>query len=263
MTSGMPHRMDPTHRFSGRVQNYVKYRPGYPPLLIPFLREELGLARDWVIADVGSGTGKLAEAFLQEGYTIIGVEPNLEMRRAGEALLSIWPRFRSIEGTAERSTLESQSIDLVVAGQAFHWFDPEPTRTEFRRILRGEGWVALIWNTRTEATEFLKGYEALMKANCRDYDAIKGGSANEAALAGFLGSELRRRRFDNAQTFNWDELKGRLLSSSYVPAEGPALERLMRDLRALFEAHALEGRVRFLYDTDLFYGRLGSAGSTA
>src|SRR4026208_981769 len=141
---------DPTKRFSKRVENYIQYRPKYPPAVFDFLRNELNLAPSSIIADVGSGTGISSEMFLRNGNTVFGIEPNSEMREAGERNLSQFASFKSIYGTAEATTLEDHSVDFVIAGQAFHWFDRARSRAEFFRILKKNGWVVLIWNDRKE-----------------------------------------------------------------------------------------------------------------
>ena len=111
---------DPTRRFSSRVENYIKYRPGYPPAVFRLLESECGLTADSVVADVGSGTGLLSELFLGNGYRVYGIEPNREMREAGERLLSSYTNFKSVGGRAEETTLDDGSVDFVTAGQAFH-----------------------------------------------------------------------------------------------------------------------------------------------
>lgn len=118
---------DSAERFSGRVADYLKYRPGYPEELLAFLRSECGLVPGSVVADVGSGTGKLAELFLSGGNTVFGIEPNAEMRLAAERLFSGRSGFHSVAGRAEATTLPDSSVDLVAVGQAFHWFDREKT----------------------------------------------------------------------------------------------------------------------------------------
>jgi ubiquinone/menaquinone biosynthesis C-methylase UbiE len=147
---------DPTRRFSSKVENYIKYRPDYPPAIIGALEAKCQLTPEAVIADIGSGTGKLTRLFLENGNPVFGVEPNQAMRQAGERLLQNYPRFTSIDGTAEATTLASTSIDFVTVGQALHWFKRDQTRLEFARILKPQGWVVLVWNSRqTDSTPFL------------------------------------------------------------------------------------------------------------
>ena len=135
---------DPTKRFSNRVENYRKYRPRYPKAIIPLLEQECGLTHDARIADIGSGTGLLAELFLEHGNRVFGIEPNLEMRAAGDKLLAKYPNFSSTDATAEATTLADSSVDFVTVGQAFHWFDRDRAGKEFERILKDGGWVVII-----------------------------------------------------------------------------------------------------------------------
>jgi SAM-dependent methyltransferase len=250
---------DPTGRFSTRVADYVKYRPGYPPAVLRLLEEECGLDPTSVVADVGSGTGLLSELFLKNGNRVYGVEPNREMREAGEGFLAAYPNFTSVDGRAEATTLDGASVDFVTAGQAFHWFDPPRARREFMRIIRPGGWVVLVWNDRrTAGTPFLEEYERLLLEYGTDYKEVSVKYAEESMLAALFGpSEMRARSFDNEQVFDFDGLRGRLTSASYTPQPGhPDFDPLMRDLEALFRRHEREGRVVVAYDTKVFYGQL-------
>ncbi len=250
---------DPTGRFSTRVADYVKYRPGYPPAVLRLLEEECGLDSTSVVADVGSGTGILSELLLKNGNRVYGVEPNREMREAGESLLASYANFVSLDGRAEETTLDDRSVDFVTAGQAFHWFDPPRARREFLRILRPGGWVVLVWNDRrTAGTPFLEEYERLLLEYGTDYKEVSVKYAEASMLAALYGpSEIRAQTFDNEQVFDFDGLRGRLTSSSYVPEPGhPNFGPLMRELESLFQRHERDGRVVVAYDTKLFYGRL-------
>ena len=249
-----------TRRFSDRVEHYVKYRPGYPLEVIGFLRERGALAGVSVVADVGSGTGISAELFLREGNTVCGVEPNAEMRAAAERLLlPRFPAFRSVNGSAEATTLPHQSADIVAAAQAFHWFDPDKAREEFRRILRPGGRVVLLWNTRKPAgSTFLEAYEQLLNEYGTDYRRVRHDNASEERVARFFSpARFETARFPNEQAFDLTGLEGRLLSSSYAPAPGhPRHEPMLRALRGIFHEFAESGRVRFLYDTEVYLGGL-------
>jgi ubiquinone/menaquinone biosynthesis C-methylase UbiE len=156
-------------RFSNRVENYAKYRPGYPPAMLEFFKDHLGLTPDSVIADIGSGTGLSAKLFLENGNVVYGVEPNAGMRASAEGSLIEFKNFRSIDGTSTETTMDDESVDFIIAAQAFHWFDPHPTRGEFQRILKPNGYVALIWNERRlDSTPFSK-YEQLLLKYAIDY----------------------------------------------------------------------------------------------
>jgi SAM-dependent methyltransferase len=251
--------IDHTDRFSTRVADYVKYRPGYPGAVLRLLEEECGLDAASVVADVGSGTGLLSELFLKNGNRVYGVEPNREMREAGERFLAAYKNFKSVDGRAEATTLDDASVEFVTAGQAFHWFDPPRARREFARILRPGGWVVLVWNDRRIAgTPFLEEYERLLLEYGTDYAAVSAKYMEESMLATLFGAtEPRTASFENEQVFDFDGLRGRLTSSSYAPQPGhPKFEPMMRELEALFRRHARDGHVVFAYDTKVFYGRL-------
>ena len=250
---------DPTLRFSSRVENYVKYRPGYPPGVVATLAKECGLTAESVLADIGSGTGISSELFLKNGNRVFGVEPNREMREAGEKLLSKHPGFTSVNGTAEETSLADHSIDFVTAGQAFHWFDRERTRKEFARILKPNGWVALIWNERlTDTSPFLRAYEELLQRYGTDYTAVDHRNVDTDAITAFFTPQpFTLRKFENQQIFDYDGVKGRLLSSSYTPEpDHPNHQPVLDALRALFDKQAIHGKVSFDYATLLYFGRL-------
>jgi len=250
---------DSTKRFSSRVENYIKYRPSYPPEIIGLLRAECGLARASVVADVGFGTGLLTRLFLENGNTAFGVEPNPDMRAAGERLLGGFPGFKSIVGTAEATTLGDESVDIVVSGQAFHWFDREPARREFVRILKPAGWVALIWNDRkTSSKPFLQDYERLLNTFARDYSVVNHSNVDPDAIQSFFDpGRFTLASFPNQQVFDFEGLFGRLMSSSYAPEPGnPKHEPMVTDLAALFQTYEKNGTVSFEYDTLVYYGQL-------
>ena len=256
-----PHAHDSTSRFSDRVENYVRYRPGYPRELLDSLVESTGLGPGKTVADLGSGTGISAALLLESGCEVFAVEPNAAMRAAAEERLGGEPRFRSVDGTAEATGLPDASVDLVTAAQAFHWFDRERTRAEMRRILRGDGHpaqLALFWNSRkTDTTPFLRDYEALLRRFGTDYAEIDHTRIGSESLAPFFGGPFERRVFPNRQVFGFDGLRGRLLSSSYVPAPGhPDHDEMLTELRRIFDRHEEDGRVTFEYDTELYLGRL-------
>ncbi len=252
----MPKGLDSTKRFSNRVDNYVRYRPGYPAQIIDLLRDECGLTKDSIIADIGSGTGKLSELFLKADCRVFGVEPNKEMREAGERM--DFPNFTSIDGTAEATTLPAQSVHFVTAGQAFHWFDQERCRAEFLRILKPGGWTVIIWNDRTDATTFLADYEKLLLQFGKDYTAVNHRNVDDAEkIRGFFRSPPRFKSFYNVQQFDYEGLKGRLLSSSYAPVAGePKHDEMLTALKNLFDTHQKNGHVAFEYDTHVYYGNL-------
>jgi ubiquinone/menaquinone biosynthesis C-methylase UbiE len=249
---------DPTKRFSNRVENYIKYRPGYPQAVIDLLTDECGLTAGSIIADVGSGTGILSEGFLRNGNRVFGVEPNTPMREAGKKLMAAYPKFTSVDGTAETTRLPDASVDIVVAGQAFHWFDQKRARQEFARILKPSGWVALIWNERRlDSTPFLRAYEQMLLKYGTDYEEVRHENVYNDVAPFFAPYEFKMTAFDNHQVFDFDGAKGRLLSASYVPAAGHEnFEPMLDELRAIFEANQQAGEIVFEYDTRVYFGQL-------
>jgi SAM-dependent methyltransferase len=248
-----------TERFSDRVENYVKYRPGYPAEVLNRLRDAGVLTQDAVIADIGSGTGISSWLYLENGFEVFGVEPNAEMRKAAEAYLSAYKKFHSVNGTAEHTTLEDRSVNFILAGQAFHWFDAEKAKTEFKRILQPGGKVVLVWNDRrTDSTDFLKAYEDLLQFFGTDYKKVNHKNIDEKVFDSFWGEgKWNSFTVENFQDFTFEALKGRLFSSSYVPAEDhPDSAFMVNVLKKAFTRYQENGLVRFEYDTRVYYGEL-------
>ncbi|MEP6849962.1 MAG: class I SAM-dependent methyltransferase [Acidobacteriota bacterium] len=243
--------MNTVERFSDRIENYVRYRPGYPPEVLDLFRNDLGLEKDSIVADIGSGTGISTKVFLENGNVVFGVEPNDGMRVAAEQYLAAFPSFRSIKGTAENTGLNEASVDFVVSAQAFHWFDQAAARQEFVWILKPSGIVALIWNQRqVDTTPFLIEYEKFLLKYANDYEQVRHENVNEEALGSFFGKSFSQKAFKNVQILDFDGLKGRVLSSSYMPAEpDPRFLRMVSELETLFAKHAENDKIEVLYDT--------------
>lgn len=255
--------MNNTTRFSNRVDDYVRYRPSYPREVVEFLSRELSLFEGASVADVGSGTGIFSQLLLDAGYRVLAVEPNEPMRRAAERLIGSLSGFNSVAASAEHTTLPESSVSLVTAAQAFHWFDVPEVRREFGRILQPGGAVALLWNDRREdSTAFASEYQALIDTYNIDLDKVdhrritRDEASSIEALYGADG--FSERLFDNAQVLDFDGLRGRIASSSYMPPPGaPRYDDMIAELRTLFEAHAVDGSVRIDYVTRLYHGSIG------
>jgi SAM-dependent methyltransferase len=247
-----------TSRFSDRVENYILYRPGYPLEALEALRTECGLAPEHIVADIASGTGIWTRTLLENGNAVFGIEPNPEMREAGERLLAAFPKFASVAGTAESTRLADQSVDFVTAAQAAHWFDRTPSRREFVRILKPGGWLVLLWNERlTDTTPFLRDYEQLLLAYGTDYKEVRHERTTDAVNEFFDPVPYQELTFEMRQEFDYEGVAGRLLSSSYAPGpDHPQYPPMLRELHHVFDAHAVSGRATFEYKTRLYFGRL-------
>lgn len=252
--------LDPTRLFSNRVDNYVKYRPSYPSEVIDLLRARCGLRAGVPVADLGCGTGILTALLLETGARVFAVEPNAQMRAAARRRLGSSEGFACVAGTAEATTLAAGCVALLVAGQAFHWFDPARARTEALRILSPGGWAALIWNEPPQqASPFMADYDALLRRYAPEYEKVLGLRAQGGPMRQFFGAEPEQAVFANHQVFEFEGLKGRLLSSSYAPEAGePAHAPMLAALRELFEHHQRDGVVVFPYRTLVFFAQLDS-----
>jgi SAM-dependent methyltransferase len=250
----------PSERFSSRVDNYVRYRPSYPPSAIELLKTRCGLSRGAVVADLGSGTGILTELLLECGAEVFAVEPNDGMRAAAERQLRHFARFHSVTGSAESTTLAPASVDLLVAGQAFHWFDVARAKIEALRVLRPRAWAALLWNERPpQTTPFLADYEALLRRHAPEYTRITASRADVATMREFLGRAMELGTFANEQVLDFEGLKGRLMSSSYAPEPGhPDYQPMIALLREVFDRHERDGHITMPYSSLVYFGQPGA-----
>lgn len=246
-------------RFSSRAGNYAKYRPGYPPGVLDILKSDCGLTGESIVADVGSGTGILAELLLKNGNRVFGIEPNQAMRHVAEEMLKSYKQFVSLEGSAEATTLPDESVDFVIAAQAFHWFDHEKTKLEFRRILRSNGWAVLLWNDRRlDSTPFLRAYEELLIRYGTDYQEVRHENVAGKLAEFFAPDTFKLVNLDNFQHFDLVALQGRVGSASYTPEPGdPSYDAMSSELQGIFHAHTKDGIVTFEYDTRVYYGHPG------
>jgi len=249
--------MDATRRFSDRVADYVKFRPGYPDSVFSALATRLSPELPRVAADIGAGTGIFSRGLLAHGFEVFGVEPNPEMRAASELALVAEARFHSGGGRADATALPDASVALVTAAQSFHWFDPEQCRREWQRILMPRGIVGVVWNQRRLGSPFMQAYEAAMQL-LKEYDEINRWQRDRNAVARLFGENpFATLEFSHQQTFDWEGLRGRVLSSSYVPKPGaPGHDELMSALRRAYDAQQRDGVVQFDYVTRLHVGRL-------
>jgi ubiquinone/menaquinone biosynthesis C-methylase UbiE len=250
---------DYTRRFTGRASFYSTSRPTYPHQILDILKSEIGFDQTKVVADIGSGTGLLSELFLTNGNRVIGVEPNDDMRNSAEKNLSKFPKFLSVRGTAERTSLESASVDLVSVGQALHWFDGEAASKEFSRILKSNAHVCIVYNDRTNEDSFMKEYDQIVRKYARDRANVP--KIDDAYLSGlFRNGKYSRYSLSHEQFLDFEGLLGRMSSASYMP--GPSDEEqfavLREDVVRVFKTYEKLSKIRMLYDTTVFLGKLRS-----
>ena len=245
-----------TSRFSDRAGNYDLYRPGYPPAVIPYLEQTIGLNKKSCIADIGAGTGIFSAIFLAAGYAVKAVEPNAEMRAMAVKNLQQYGEFESIEGTAEHTGLPGSSVDLITVAQAFHWFKLPELKQEFKRILKPGAYVLLVWNILQSGTAFLKDYASL-----KEKYAEKHAHADQANLDSirlfFDPCPVIEQHLKNIEWRDAEGLKGLLLSSSKVPLRDESrYTDMMKELEILSEQYAENGLLKMEYETMLYLAQM-------
>jgi SAM-dependent methyltransferase len=260
MHEPMPERAvyRPTERFTSKAEAYARFRPGYPKGLVDELALRGVLERDYVIADIGSGTGLLSDNFIESGHVVYGIEPNAPMSAMAEKRFKDRKNFINIDARAEATTLSDRSIDLIIVGQAFHWFEPAPSRVEFKRILRKGRAIAIVWNERQNTSSgFMTDYDRLLDKHCERHGPMDRMEDDKNEVASFFSPGT----IDRFTLPNWQELDlggaiGRLTSSSYAPNPGqPGYDEIVADLKDIFERYQTGGLVRFIYDTEVYLGR--------
>lgn len=245
-------------RFTSRVADYVSYRPDYPVAATDMLLSELSLAAGATVADIGAGTGLLTLPLVRTGANVIAIDPNEDMLTAARDYLGDHRNVQILVGSAEATGLPDQSVDAITAGQAFHWFDHVRSRDEFRRILKPDGKVVLIWNAKAfGASAFLAGYERILEACVPEFSQVRHEKSGDAEIIAFFGHEPDQHSFPHEQRFDWHGVLGRVMSSSYAPRPGhPDHDTLVRELRSLFEEHAQDSMIVWPYTTMLYIGEL-------
>lgn len=253
--------MDSKQRFSNRADVYAKYRPTYPREAVTAICGRVGLAEGAAVADVGSGTGLWTEKLLEAGLDVYAVEPNLEMRSKAEVQFVDQPRFHSCDGSAEATGLASNSVRLVTAGQAFHWFEPTAALPEFCRVIEGDPWMAIVWNTRDrEASEFMDQYSAFLT----EFRALPVCDHYLIRSAGKLGQYFTAESFEllyfhHEFQVDFAALTGMVGSMSNMPEAGSKeLDEMMIKIRPIFEKNAVDGSVRYCLKTELYIGKINS-----
>ncbi len=250
--------IEPTKRFSDRAEYYAKSRPLYPKEVLTVLKSKASFDRSKVVADIGSGTGILTKLFLDNGNTVYGVEPNIDMRMVAESNLIAYENFESVEGMAERTTLPPKSIDLITVGQAFHWFDLGKTKKEFKRILKKGGYVAILYYSRSEKTELSKDYEKIVKKYGRNFARVR--ETDGRVFGRFFGKD-KYKKYEfwaaSVRRLDLDGFISRFLSASYMPKSSErSYKPMIRDIKRIFDKNEKNGVVSMSYDVVLYLGKL-------
>jgi len=250
-------RLNPTGRFTGLACLYAQYRPTYPKAALDFIVDRCGLSSGSLLVDVGCGTGISSRLFAQRGISVLGIEPNAEMRRQAEMerMTPGLPPPRYIEGRAEATGLPDGAADAVLAAQAFHWFDSDPTLREFHRIIKPNGWAVLIWNERDQSDPFTAACGTIVSALPEAALAESYHGRGESLLASPLFQQGERVLFPNEQLLDENRFLGRVLSISYAPKDGLPADQYAEEMRKVFHRFQRGGQVVMHYETSVFVAR--------
>lgn len=239
--------------FADKQQLYDDCRPGYPEEALAAIRDAVGEGA--AIADLGSGTGKMAALLAAFAGQLCAVEPNAHMRSVLKANLAAFPQARVIAATAEHTGLPDRSMDAIVIAEAYHWFDNEATRAEIRRILRPGGHVFLLWN-HFGGNAYDAEMQAIHSAH-RTTSRLPQFSGAQRADALFGPGRWQRLEFDNTIRQTLQRFLGGMHSASYAPEAGTvAGEAFRRACRELFDRHACQGLLTTRITTVCYAGTL-------
>lgn len=244
-------------RFASKVDDYSQYRPEYPRSVpAEILREAGPLPARITAADVGAGTGISSRLLASAGWTVIAVEPNAKMLEALTATAGSGVEAR--QGSAERTGLNSGSVDVVTAFQAFHWFPAREALQEFHRILRPHGLAALVWNVRSKSDPFTLAYsnivEEYMDRSVSSLLQRKEDTGGELLKSQLFESGVKRV-LSNTQALDLTGLLGRARSVSYLPTEGPRYNEIVANLTMLYEQWQKDGLVHLQYEVLIYVAR--------
>lgn len=251
--------MSNTEKFTGRAAIYAKFRPDYPDALIHDLIDENNLDGSSLVADIGSGTGILTKQLLESGLRVMAVEPNAEMRHIAETQMEHDPQFISVPGSAEQTGLDTATVDLITVAQAFHWFDPNQFKKECQRVLKSDGKVTLIWNSRVVEAPLFQESETICRKFCADFDGFSGGIGNDSSCfdSFFRDGECLVRTYNYPLEYHLENFIGRHLSASYAPKTiDPNYQPFIDALTWLFQKYSKDGLIAFPNVTRCYSGQV-------
>ncbi|MBQ7294914.1 MAG: methyltransferase domain-containing protein [Clostridia bacterium] len=245
-----------TEKFTGIAEDYTVGRPSYADSFIDYLFTELGFTSETIIADIGCGTGKLTKQILDRGSFVYGVEPNEDMRSVAVKELIKYEKFTSVKGDASNTSLQDRSVDFVTAAQAFHWFNIYEFRSECKRIIKDNGKVILIWNSRDESDEVNKAIYTMNKKFCPNFKGFSGGiKKDDERIIEFFSGEYERLRFDNPLYYNKDTFISRCLSSSYSLKQGDKnYDEYISYAKCIFDKYSIDGILKIGNNTVAYIG---------
>ena len=244
-----------TDKFTGKAHIYATTRPTYAKAFIHRLHQMIDFHP--IVADIGSGTGIFSKELLKVGCTVYGVEPNEDMRLEAKKALDKYSNYIPVNATAENTTLPDQSVDIVTAAQAFHWFDKEKFKVECQRILRGNGKVLLVWNSRAVDRPLVQENEAIFRRYCKDFKGFSGGiSFDYQGIENFF-RHVEVRKYPNDLYVDKQTFIGRNLSASYSLKEGDRdYRRYINDLEKLFDQFEQGGILCMPNETIAYLGQV-------
>lgn len=246
------------HKFDQKGGIYSKARPSYPDKLFSYLTGNGYVGKATVIADIGSGTGKLTQQIGRYSEKVFAVEPNDDMRLIAEKNFADCSNIISVNGSAENTTLSDSSVDFITVAQAFHWFDRKTFKAECRRILRKNGKVLLVWNDRDTDSNLIRENYEINRKFCPNFKGSSNGiDFGKDSFADFFDGDFEVINFRNDLIYDKDAFISRCLSSSYAPKQGDENYNMyVNELQELFEKYSKNSVVPYPYITRCYIGNV-------
>lgn len=260
LNSKMMLRKDPKTRFDATVAEYARWRPSYPSDLFDWIVATTRVAPGARVADIGCGIGISSKPLAERGFIVIGLDPSEKMLLEGKRLCAGVPNLELRVGEAAETGLPDASVDLVVSGQAFHWFDLAATLPELRRILKDPAWCSAFWNIPDEdRSALVREYRALLRRTVTEKEVFTMREETVAELRRYaLSGGIAEATFSHSQWFDREGFRGRVYSSSYVVHGISEDDRgqFDREIELLFDRHEKQGIVEYPYRTMAYAWRL-------
>ncbi len=246
--------MNTTQVYSSKAEKYARYRWSYAPEAIQTILDVTGITAESVVADIGAGTGILTQEFVGQVKRIFAVEPNPEMRAIATRKLAQYPSCQVVDGRSEATTLADNSIDLITAAQAIHWFDPQAAKKEFHRILKPAGWLAICRNYGTDH-ELGEALQDVYPVET-DTETLMIGKSQPRSFY-FEDGEYRRQEYPFKIQVTWEEFFGGVSTASFAPDEGSLLyAEFENGVRKVFDRFSSEGLILQQGVTELYLGQI-------
>ena len=248
---------DNINKFNKMQNDYSKYRPNYSNEAIEYILNLQNVDNEFKVADIGAGTGKLSLPFVKRGLKLYGIEPNKDMYEKLLENMKEYSDFFGILGYSEKTYLDNKSIDLIVVGQAFHWFNIDEFKIECKRVLKDDSYIAILYNNGDYSKEVINKIHELSRRYCPEYKGSSGGLYNNEDIFNNFFKEYNKIIFKNDYKLTLDQFIGLNFSASYAPKENEENHDIyLSKLEEVFNTYQEDGYLTMPNNTILRIGKI-------